>query len=149
MTLRLLQKVTKRDLLAVLATSLLVASFAIPAFNGYIERSRVARAVSDIGTLSLQLYRWQRDANRLPANLAEAGLGGDDPWGRPYVYVRAADASQTQRRKDGKLDPLNSDFDLYSLGPDGESALALPAAPSHDDVVRAKDGAYIGLAVNY
>ncbi len=149
MTQRLLQNVTKRDLIAILASALLLASFAIPAFNGYVERSRVARAVSDIGTISLQLYRWQRDANRLPANLSEAGLGGDDPWGRPYVYVRAAGARETQRRKDDNLDPLNSDFDLYSLGPDGESALALPAAPSHDDVVRAKDGAYIGLAVNY
>ena len=68
--------------------------------------------------------------------------------GRMYTSAPRTRA-RAQRRKDGKLDPLNSDFDLYSLGPDGESALALPAAPSHDDVVRAKDGAYIGLAVNY
>jgi general secretion pathway protein G len=148
-TRRLLAHVTKRDLVAVLAGVLLLASFAIPAFSGYLERSRVARAVSDIGNLSLQLHRWQRDAKRLPADLAEAGLGGDDPWGRPYVYVRAAGASPAQLRKDEQLDPVNSDFDLYSLGPDGETALALPAAPSRDDVVRADDGAYIGLAVNY
>ncbi len=149
MTLRPLQNVTKRDLVALLAGVLLLSSFAIPAFSGYIERSRVARAVSDIGTLSLQLYRWERDTNRLPTSLAEAGLGGDDPWGRPYVYRRAADSSRTQLRKDGELVPLNTDFDLYSLGPDGESALALPAATSHDDVVRAGNGSYIGLALNY
>ncbi len=149
MSLRLLQNVTKRDLIALGASVLLLSSFAIPAFNGYVERSRVARAVSDIGTLSLQLYRWERDTHSLPANLAEAGLGGDDPWGRPYVYRRAADVSRAQLRKDGELAPLNSDFDLYSLGPDGVSALALPAAPSHDDVVRAGNGAYIGLALNY
>jgi general secretion pathway protein G len=147
--LRLRQNVTKRDLIVVVAGALLLGSFAIPAFSGYIERSRVARAVSDIGTLSLQLYRWERDTNTLPATLAEAGLGGDDPWGRPYVYRRAADARQAGLRKDGELVPLNTDFDLYSLGPDGVSALALPAAPSHDDVVRAGNGAYIGLAVNY
>jgi general secretion pathway protein G len=148
-TTRLLQKITKRDLAVALAGVLLLGSFAIPAFNGYVERARVARAVSDIGTLSLQLYRWERDTSILPASLAEAGLTGDDPWGRPYVYRRAADARQTELRKDGELVPLNSDFDLYSLGPDGVSALALPAAPSHDDVVRAANGAYIGLAVNY
>jgi general secretion pathway protein G len=119
--LRLREKITTRDLVTVLAGALLLASFAIPAFSGYIERSRVARAVSDIGTLSLQLY----------------------------LYRRAADTSKTQLRKDDELVPLNSDFDLYSLGPDGESALALPAAPSHDDVVRAGNGSYIGLAVNY
>jgi general secretion pathway protein G len=138
-----------RDVAAVLAAALIVGSFAIPAFNGYVERSRVARAVSDIGTISLKLHRWQRDADTLPANLAEAGVAGIDPWGRPYVYVRAADASRAQLRKDGELVPINSDFDLYSLGPDGVSALALPAAPSRDDVVRAANGSYIGLAANY
>jgi general secretion pathway protein G len=146
---RLLRNVTRRDAVALTAAGLLLASFAIPAFNGYVERSRVARAVSDIGTMSLQLYRWQQEKDGLPSNLAEAGLGGDDPWGRPYVYRRAADARRTELRKDGAQAPLNSDFDLYSLGPDGESALALPAAPSRDDVIRARDGAYIGLAVNY
>jgi general secretion pathway protein G len=148
-TLRLLRNITKRDVVALLAAALLLGSFAIPAFSGYVERSRVARAVSDIGTLSLQLYRWERDNRALPASLAEAGLRGDDPWGRPYVYRRAGDARQAELRKDGERVPLNSDFDLYSLGPDGVSALALPAAPSQDDVVRAGNGAYIGLAANY
>ena len=146
---RLLQKITTRDLVAALAAVLLLGSLAIPAFNGYVERSRVARAVSDIGRLSLQLYRWEQDTRTLPGSLAEAGLTGDDPWGRPYVYRRAADVGQAELRKDGELVPLNSDFDLYSLGPDGVSALALPAAPSRDDVVRAGNGAFIGLAVNY
>ena len=138
-----------RDVLVGLAAVLIVGSFAIPAFNGYVERSRVARAVSDIGTISLKLHRWQRDGNTLPADLAEARLTALDPWGRPYVYLRAGDASRAQLRKDDELVPLNSDFDLYSLGPDGVSALALPAAPSRDDVVRAANGAYIGVAANY
>jgi general secretion pathway protein G len=60
-----------------------------------------------------------------------------------------ADAGRTRLRKDRNRAPLNTDFDLYSLGPDGESALPLPAAPSLDDVVRAADGKYIGRAVNY
>jgi general secretion pathway protein G len=138
-----------RELAVMAAAASIAASFAIPAFNGYVERARVARAVSDIGTLSLQLYSYQQRANTLPASLVEAGLRGDDPWGRPYVYMRAADTSRARLRKDRKLDPLNTDFDLYSLGPDGESALALPAAQSRDDVVRAADGAFIGVAANY
>jgi general secretion pathway protein G len=134
----------------IVAAGLLVCgSFAVPAFNGYVERSRVASAVSDIGTISLQLYRWQRDKSGLPESLAEAGLAGTDPWGRPYVYVRAADAGRARLRKDRALAPVNTDFDLYSLGPDGVTALPLPAPPSRDDVVRAGDGAYIGLGVNY
>jgi general secretion pathway protein G len=139
----------RRDVIALLAAGLIAGSFAVPAFTGYVERSRVARAVSDIGTVSLKLHQWQRSGRSLPQNLAEAGITAVDPWGRPYVYLRAADASRAQLRKDGELVPLNSDFDLYSLGPDGISALALPAAPSQDDVVRAANGAFIGVAANY
>ncbi|HSC14098.1 MAG TPA: prepilin-type cleavage/methylation domain-containing protein [Gammaproteobacteria bacterium] len=138
-----------RNVLVVLAAVLVVGSFAVPAFTGYVERSRVARAVSDIGTVSLRLHQWQRSGRSLPQTLAEAGITAVDPWGRPYVYLRAADARRAQLRKDGELVPLNSDFDLYSLGPDGISALALPAAPSQDDVVRAANGAFIGVAASY
>jgi general secretion pathway protein G len=142
-------RITRGEWVALVATTLVVASFAVPAFRGYVERARVARAVSDIGTMSLQLHRWQREKNGLPRTLAEAGIRIDDPWGRPYVYARAADAGRARLRKNGQLVPLNTDFDLYSLGPDGESALTLRAAQSRDDVVRAADGAFIGLAVNY
>ncbi len=135
--------------ISVAAVALIVGSFAVPAFNGYVERSRVARAVSDIGTMSLKLHRWQQDVHLLPENLAQAGIFGVDPWGRPYVYLRAADARRAELRKDDERVPINTDFDLYSLGPDGVSAVALPAAPSRDDVVRAANGAYIGLAANY
>ena len=126
---RLKKNLSLRDIVAVTAAALIVGSFAVPAFNGYVERARVARAVSDIGTLSLKLHRWQRDTNALPADLAEAGLSGDDPWGRPYVYVRANDGN-ARLRKDRRRASLNTDFDLYSLGPDGESALGLLA--EHD-----------------
>ena len=45
--------------------------------------------------------------------------------------------------------PINSDFDLYSTGPDGASVAPLTAEPSRDDIVRANDGAFIGLASEY
>ena len=35
-----------------LAVVAILGAIAVPAFNGYIERARVARAVSDIGTIS-------------------------------------------------------------------------------------------------
>ena len=60
--------------------------------------------------MSLELYRWQQNTDALPANLAEAGIGGDDPWGRPYVYMRAAGASRSRLRKDAASAPLNSDL---------------------------------------
>ena len=54
-----------------------------------------------------------------------------------------------QARKDRFLVPLNSDYDLYSAGKDGKSRPPLSAQMSQDDIVRANDGAYIGLASQY
>ena len=52
-------------------------------------------------------------------------------------------------RKDHFLHPINSDFDLYSMGADGESNAPLTAKQSRDDIIRANDGAYYGLASNF
>ena len=48
--------------------------------------------------------------------------------------------------QDKNLNPLNSDFDLYIVGNDGETKLPLTPKVSHDDVVRALDGRFVGLA---
>lgn len=144
------QGVTLLELLIVVVALVVLGSLAIPAFTGYVERSRVARAVGDVGTISLQLYRWQLNSLSFPTTLAEAGiLPGNDPWGRPYVYRRVQGTNPGLLRKDRNLVPINTDFDLYSVGKDGQSAIALTAARSLDDVVRANNGQYIGRAENY
>jgi general secretion pathway protein G len=45
--------------------------------------------------------------------------------------------------------PINTDFDLYSMGRDGQSLAPLAAPTSRDDVVRAANGAFIGLASKF
>lgn len=45
--------------------------------------------------------------------------------------------------------PLNLDFDLFSIGKDGDSKENLRAKASRDDIVRASDGAYVGLGSEY
>ncbi len=52
-------------------------------------------------------------------------------------------------RRDRNLVPLNTRFDLYSQGKDGESRPPLTAKASWDDVLRANDGSFVGLASNY
>jgi len=44
---------------------------------------------------------------------------------------------------------LNSDFDLYSSGEDKNSKGPLSAKESRDDIIRANNGAFIGLAEDY
>jgi general secretion pathway protein G len=45
--------------------------------------------------------------------------------------------------------PINTDYDLYSMGKDGKSQPPLTAKDSRDDIIRANDGAYIGPAEGY
>jgi len=54
-----------------------------------------------------------------------------------------------QARRDHNLVPINSDFDLYSMGPDGQSVKPLTGGVSRDDIVRANDGAFVGKASTY
>jgi len=49
-----------------------------------------------------------------------------------------------KRRKDHSLVPVNSDYDLYSMGPDGKSKPPFTARDSRDDIVRAANGGFIG-----
>lgn len=141
---------TLLELMLVVALACLLAAFAIPGFTGYVDRSRVARAIGDIGSISLELAKWQTNFGDLPDTLAEAGLDGRrDPWGNPYEYLNVATANKGKVRRDKNLNPVNTDYDLYSMGRDGETTTAFPAKKARDDVVRANNGRFLGLAKNY
>ena len=47
------------------------------------------------------------------------------------------------------MNPLNSDYDLYSVGEDGLTQKPLNASNARDDIVRANNGAFVGLAEDY
>ena len=141
---------TLLELMLAVALLGLLATISVPAYRGYVERARESRAMQDIGAMQLDLYRFELTANVFPETLAEVGHDDLlDPWGRPYVYLNIATADHDDVRKDKNLHPLNTDFDLYSLGRDGDSRLPLTAAPSRDDILRANDGGFIGRAENY
>ena len=140
---------TLLELMVVVAAVAVLSTLAIPAFSKYVERSRTSRAIGDIGVISLELYRWQLNTRVFPATLAEAGIAATDPWGRPYEYTRVEGTPQNELRKDHNLHPINTDFDLYSVGPDGDTRKPLTAQPSRDDIIRANNGTYIGAAANY
>jgi general secretion pathway protein G len=58
-------------------------------------------------------------------------------------------AVDSVRRRDRYLFPLNTDYDLFSLGPDGLTATALNNPQSLDDVIRANNGGFFGVASDY
>jgi general secretion pathway protein G len=65
------------------------------------------------------------------------------------VYLNLQGPNKGLARKNKNLTPLNSDFDLYSMGKDGDSSAPLTAQTSRDDVIRANDGRFLGLASDY
>ncbi len=141
------------ELVIVLVVAGLLASTAFPAYNGYTERARVSRAIGDIGSLNLEIERFRlQNGDQIPAFLDELTIDVPvDPWGRAYDFLNIPSAGPGKGglRKDGALNPLNTDFDLYSRGKDGDSKGPLSAKASRDDIVRANNGAFIGLAGEY
>jgi general secretion pathway protein G len=128
-----------------------LASVAAPMYQNYRERIRVNTAIADIAALSAVIKLYERDAQQLPPSLA-AIRGGNklDPWGRPYQYLDLTTIKgHGSSRKDKRLNPLNSDFDLYSMGKDGDTSMSLNPPVSRDDVIRARDGRFIGLARDF
>ena len=141
------------ELMIVLVIVGLLGSVAIPTYSRYVDRARVSAAIGDISQLSLAIEQYRlRNDDRIPLTLDELAIEIPlDPWGRPYEFlnIRAAGPGKDDLRKDGKLNPLNSDFDLYSKGKVGDSQGPLHAKASRDDIVRASNGAFIGLGEDY
>lgn len=141
------------ELLAVVAIIGALVAIALPNYEAYVERSKQTAAMSDMTNIMMAIDRHVIRANEFPATLAEVGFGEAlDPWGNAFQYLRIAGTPRPNRgqlRKDKNLVPLNSDYDLYSMGKDGRSQKPLTAAASRDDIVRAGNGAFVGLAVDH
>lgn len=142
---------TAIELMISLAIVGILASVATPMYQNYRERIRVNTAVADIAAMSVAIKLYYRDAQQFPVSLADIGNGGKrDPWGYPYRYLDLTTAKgHGGSRKDKRLNPLNSDFDLYSVGRDGDTSTSLNPPVSRDDVIRARDGRFIGLARDF
>lgn len=209
-----------------------LAALAVPNYMDFIEKARVARAISEMHGLAKDIKGFALAVGTYPSSLADVGLSTRlDPWGTPYQYYRincgttdditslaklklrqknnsrtvpagysfSADSQwlvslaihngQSQgylhltatggngggagagnsgstgggsstgggppcggvggARKDRFLVPINSDFDMYSMGKNLDSVASLNPPKSQDDVIRASDGGFYGLARNF
>lgn len=141
------------ELVIAVAIVAVIGVIAVPAYQDYVDRANMAQSGVDITDISSHLERFFIDKNRYPGSLSEIGMDGlRDPWGNPYRYLAILGGGfrvQTRVRKDNNLVPINSDFDLYSMGKDGRSSIPLTAPNSLDDIVRANNGRYVGSAKDY
>lgn len=138
------------ELVMILGLIGILATIAVLVYGDITERTRVAKAMADIVTLDSEISTFEMMNERLPNDLAEINRATFlDPWGNPYQYLNFAISGNANCRKDHALHPLNTEFDLYSMGKDGQSQPPLTASQSRDDIVRANDGQYVGLAANF
>lgn len=130
----------------------ILAGIATPIYLDFRERARIFVAISDIKGIETAIDNYYAENNAYPDSLADIGMdAARDPWGSPYRYLRIDGAnvkgkgkSVGKLRKDHNNVPVNSDYDLYSMGADGKSQTPFTAKASRDDVVRAYDGSYYG-----
>ena len=159
------------ELVVIIAIVGILSGIGIPTYGNYIDKAKVVRTIAELRTLEREILLYKDSENALPESLGDIGRGNlMDPWGNPYQYLGfggakmkgkdedketgkdkdgSEDSGKGKMRKDRFLVPINSDFDLYSMGKDGRSVAPLTAKASHDDIVRANDGQYMGIASGY
>ena len=143
------------ELMVALAVVGLLAAIALPTYAAIIKQQKVGEAGRELMEIAVAIERYRTMRFEVPETLAELGLDArllEDPWGRQYQFLSfnsSIPGIKGKIRKDHNLHPLNSEFDLYSLGEDGQSQSPLTAKASRDDVIWARDGGFVGLAEDY
>lgn len=151
------------ELMFVVALMAILAGIATPYYQSFVSRTEGKKVEQEMKILEREILSFYLANNRYPDDLAEIGMDGlMDPWGNPYQYLNV-DALNSGKKKKGKgkskdkakvrkdhsLHPVNTDFDLYSMGPDGRSQAPFTAKNSRDDYVRANNGAFFGYVSDY
>lgn len=152
------------ELLVGLIIAAILVTIAIPMFGsnepncdspdarqGPLMRAKISQVTSEIGEIHMALSRFELSRSRFPVSLAEVGLDDmRDPWGNPYQYLVVFGRQDVGPvRKDHNMKPVNSGYDVYSMGPDGRTASPFTSTLGKDDIVMANDGDYFGLACQY
>jgi general secretion pathway protein G len=142
---------TLLELLLAIVVVATLTTIAVASYGSEMEKAKVSKAEADITSIEAAISLFEATNNRLPTSLGEVGLGSKlDPWGRPYHYLDFTGLrGKGQMRKDRNLVPLNSDYDLFSAGPDGAWLPPITAPVSQDDIIRADNGGFVGQASDF
>lgn len=134
-----------------LATALLAVSVdaGVASISDGVEQNRIEQAKEEIIRIGVEIESYRTRHHELPGSLGDLGAAMPlDPWGRAYEYVNfEAGGTVGQRTFEGL--PINSEYDLYSRGADGRTDANLRNETARDDIVRARDGTYVGPAADF
>lgn len=149
----LLKAFTIIELLCVITMITLILGTVAPVLFSQLNKARVKRARYEIRLIAGEIEEYVINHEELPDELSDIGYGHrTDPWGNEYQYLRINGGDKNITSKVAKVygeKPLNTDFDLYSMGRDGLSASPLTAGPVRDDILRLDNGGYLGTGADY
>ncbi len=141
------------ELLIVLAIIATLMGVGMPLYQNQLQRARIMVAISDIRSMKERIKDYLFENMRLPDTLTEVpGSKRLDPWGNPYEYLNieaGGPGIASIWRTDRFFVPINTDYDLYSKGKDGDSAKGLQRRESWDDILRANNGSFVGVASKF
>lgn len=148
--------VTLIELLVVVAVLATLTGLGVAGYSSYRDTARINTSKQEIIEISALIERYKLATGNWPAALSDIKQQNrKDPWDNPYVYapipklIGNITVGGTNIRQDANQRPINTFYDLYSMGADGESINNISAPKSKDDVIRARDGDFIGLASDY
>jgi general secretion pathway protein G len=141
------------ELLVVMGIILIIVALAIPHLMTALNEARISRATGEIHAIEINITIYQAtNSGNLPTDLSQIEATSlTDPWGHPYQYFNHVSGTGNGGilRQDLFLVSLNEDYDLYSMGPDGQTAASIGASVSLDDIIRGSSGAYTGPVSGY
>jgi general secretion pathway protein G len=141
------------ELLVVLTIIGALVTMAFPVVYEFRDKTRSSRAAAEIRGLEKDIISFATEKGRFPttAEVSVADSTHDpilaplrnlkDPWGNNYQYNPVCTRFYGIDR--------NTDFDLFSKGPNGLSVPSLALPDSLDDIVRFRDGAFDDIAERY
>lgn len=151
--IRRIDGLTLIELLLAMVIVGLLAAIALPSYQRYVEQAKITSAIADIVTIEASIERFHAINRKFPLSLAEVGLAHmRDPWENPYQFLNFSTLKGNGKggmRKDKNMVPVNTDYDLYSMGKDGRTNQTFTSSMGRDDIVRANNGSYVGLASGY
>lgn len=141
------------ELLMVMAIIGVLATMSYSTLGEIRDNTKIARAISEIRSIEKDIFAYATEKGSYPPGLAEINRLEKDPWGNDYVYVPAGNPGGVDpvgnRNSGGQ--PINSDFDLYSKGPDGITSNdgTFTEPRSENDIIRGNDGSFADMAKRY
>ena len=144
------------ELIFAMAIVTVLTAIGIPTYRGYIDKKNINNAILKINAIQVCIERFYTTDFKYPDTIDDIATclpdKGLDPWGKPYQYLNIIDGGpgiKGKVRKDHKLNPINTNYDLYSMGKDGVSKTQVSNKDSLDDIIIARDGGFIGLAADF